>query len=247
MASSTTKADEIALVLEDAILSGELAPGLVLRQEQLSDEFGVSRTPIREALRQLAAMGLVSFAGKRGVQVRPLSREELSETFIVRAALEGFAAELARNRLTKTDLRRLERAEKRFAQLTRALRTAKANGPQLRALASEWVHANEELHDVYLDAAGVAKLSEAARNARRVFHGQAVWSLSPELNELYALNVEQHRSIVEAFTTRSPRVRKLVEEHILDSGRLLERALEQAGYGTTTRLASRVSWTARGR
>src|SRR5205814_8799528 len=96
MRESATKADEIALVLEDAILSGELPPGYLLRQEQLSEQFGVSRTPIREALRQLGALGLVSFAGKRGVQVKPLARAELLETFVVRAALEGFAADLAR-------------------------------------------------------------------------------------------------------------------------------------------------------
>src|SRR4051794_5677540 len=114
---SATKADEIARVLEDAILAGELPPGYLLRQEQLSEQFGVSRTPIREALRQLAALGLVSFAGRRGVQVKPLAHAELFEAFVVRAALEGFAAELARERLTAGDLRRLERAEKRFARL----------------------------------------------------------------------------------------------------------------------------------
>jgi len=241
MASPTTKADEIALVLEDAILAGELPPGYVLRQEQLSEQFGVSRTPIREALRQLAALGLVSFAGKRGVQVRPLARAELLETFIVRAALEGFAAELAREQLTKTDLRKLERAEKRFARLTRQLRGA-GERASVQEIAAEWVRANEEFHEVYLTAAGVGKLIEAARAARRVFHGQAVWSPSPELSELYSRNLAQHRAIVEAFSSKSRDVRQLVEEHILDSGRLLERALEHAGYGATSRFGSRVTW-----
>ena len=244
MTAPATKADEIALVLESAILSGELMPGFVLRQEQLSAEFGVSRTPIREALRQLGALGLVSFAGKRGVQVRPLARDELLETFTIRAALEGFAAHVAHDKLSQTDLRRLRRAEKRFAQLTRALRAAEGTQADVRALASEWVHANESFHDVYLDAAGVSKLAEAARNARRVFHGQAVWSPGPELNQLYSLNLEQHGAIVEAFQSRSTDVRALVEQHILDSGRLLERSLEQAGYGKSARFARRVSWSA---
>jgi DNA-binding GntR family transcriptional regulator len=238
---SATKADEIARVLEDAILAGELPPGYLLRQQQLSEQFGVSRTPIREALRQLAALGLVSFAGKRGVQVKPLARAELLEAFVVRAALEGFAADLARERLTAADLRRLERAEKRFARLTRELRKAPADtGTQ--ALAAEWVRANGEFHDVYLDAAGVRKLAEAAQSARRVFHGQAVWSPSAELNELYALNLEQHRAILDSFVERDPDVRRLVEAHILDSARLLERALEHAGYGTIPQFGRRVSW-----
>lgn len=241
MALVATKADEIALVLEEAILAGELPPGYVLRQEHLSEQFGVSRTPIREALQQLGALGLVSFKGKRGVQVRALRREELSETFVVRAALEGFAAELARDHLTKADLRTLERAEKQFARLTMQLRSAPQDGAT-QLLAAAWVRANEAFHDVYLDAAGVRKLADSARSVRRVFHGQAIWSQGSELSEFYSRNVEQHRAIVDAFSTKSRRVRSLVEEHILDSGRLLERALQQAGYDTTPTLGSRVSW-----
>lgn len=241
MRESATKSDEIALVLEDAILAGELPPGYLLRQEQLSDQFGVSRTPIREALRQLGALGLVSFAGKRGVQVKPLAQAELLETFVVRAALEGFAADLARERLTSADLRELERAEKRFARLTRDLRQTPA-GTGTQALAAEWVRANGQFHDVYLNAAGVGKLTEAAQSARRVFHGQAVWSPNAELNELYSLNLEQHRAIREGFAERDPNVRRLVEAHILDSGQLLERALAHAGYGTIPQFGHRVSW-----
>ena len=82
-----TKADELALELEQAIVRGELAPGQVLRQEELSERYGVSRTPVREALRRLAALGLVSFEPNRGVRVRTLSRDELREAFLVRAEL----------------------------------------------------------------------------------------------------------------------------------------------------------------
>ena len=91
MSLDSTKADDIALVIEEAIVSGELEPGTVLRQEQLSEQFNVSRTPIREALRRLAALGLVSFVPNRGVRVRTISREDLHEAFMVRAELEGLA------------------------------------------------------------------------------------------------------------------------------------------------------------
>src|ERR1041384_1232878 len=87
MSLDTTKADDIALVIEEAIVSGELEPGIVLRQEQRSEQFNVSRTPIREALRRLAALGLVSFVPNRGVRVRTISREELHEAFMGRAEL----------------------------------------------------------------------------------------------------------------------------------------------------------------
>src|SRR5436190_18670221 len=117
-----TKADDLALALEEAIVSGELAPGTVLRQETLSEEYKVSRTPIREALRRLAALGLVSFVPNRGVRVRTLSRDELREAFLVRAELESLATELAVPRMTGDDLAALDSAEKRFAELTVALR-----------------------------------------------------------------------------------------------------------------------------
>jgi len=86
--SDGTKADDIALALEEAIVSGEIPPGSTLRQEHLSEQFQVSRTPVREALRRLAALGLVSFEPNRGVRVRMLSRDEIREAFMVRAELE---------------------------------------------------------------------------------------------------------------------------------------------------------------
>src|SRR5204863_283504 len=126
--ADSTKADDIAVVLEDEIVSGTLPPGAVLRQEQLSERFRVSRTPIREALRKLAALGLVSFEPNRGVRVRALSRAELREAFLVRAELEGLATELAAPRMTDVEVEALDQAEERFAELT-------ARRPPRRALA----------------------------------------------------------------------------------------------------------------
>ena len=112
---TSTKADDIALALEQAIVSGEVAPGTVLRQEQLSERYAVSRTPIREALRRLAALGLVSFEPNRGVRVRTLTGAELREAFLVRAELESLATEIAAGKFTRADLDELEAAEDRFA------------------------------------------------------------------------------------------------------------------------------------
>ena len=101
--ATRTKADEIALVLEEAIVSGELEPGRVLRQEELSERFAVSRTPVREALRRLAALGLVSFVPNRGVRVRTITLEELREAFLVRAELESLATEIAAPKFTRDE------------------------------------------------------------------------------------------------------------------------------------------------
>src|SRR5207249_7680885 len=116
-----TKADDLALALEEAIVSGEIPPGSVLRQEHLSEQFRVSRTPVREALRRLAALGLVSFEPNRGVRVRTLSLDELREAFLVRAELESLATEIATPKMRDEDLRALEDAERRFSRATVAL------------------------------------------------------------------------------------------------------------------------------
>src|SRR5262249_60388019 len=125
-AGDGTKADEIALALEEAIVSGELQPGTVLRQEQVSAQYAVSRTPVREALRRLSALGLVSFEPNRGFRVRTLSREEMWEAFLLRAELEALCTGVAAEKMTEEDLAELEAAEKRFARPARAVRAREA-------------------------------------------------------------------------------------------------------------------------
>ena len=222
-----TKADEIALLLEDDIVAGRIAPGSVLRQEQLSERFGVSRTPIREALRRLAALGLVSFVPNRGVRVRTLSREELREAFLVRAELESLATELATPRMTPDDLARLDEAESRFGTLTLELRAKARAGVEDNPLAIEWMKANYAFHDVIYEAAGSPYVERLAKSARRTFVGQITWVARAELDELYARNDEQHRAIREAIAAGSASgARVLAREHVLHSWRLLEAILE---------------------
>ena len=227
MPALSTKADEIALVLEDEIVSGAIEAGIVLRQEQLSERFGVSRTPIREALRRLAALGLVSFVPNRGVRVRTLSREELREAFLVRAELESLATELATPRMTADDLRRLDEAELRFSVLTLELRAKARAGVEDNPLALEWMKANYAFHDVIYAAAGSPYVERMAKGARRTFIGQITWVARAELDELYARNEEQHRAIREAIAAGSAAgARVLAREHVLSSWRLLEAILE---------------------
>jgi DNA-binding GntR family transcriptional regulator len=222
----STKADEIALEIEEAIVTGELAPGSVLRQEQLSERFSVSRTPVREALRRLAALGLVSFEPNRGVRVRTFSRDELYEAFLVRAELESLATELAAGRITPAELAELEQAEKRFAELTRRV---VAGEP----LTGEWVRANHAFHDVIYRAANAPMVERIAKTARRTFSGQAVWgSGRSHIDELYAKNVRQHRAIAEALAAGSAAgARSLAREHVLSSFGLLEAVLDEVERG----------------
>ena len=128
MTTVSTKADDIARELEDEIVSGQIPPGTVLRQETLSERFGVSRTPVREALRRLAALGLVSFEPNRGVRVRSIAAHELREAFLVRAELEALATEVATPKMTPDDLAEMDRIERRFGDLTLELRDRPKRG-----------------------------------------------------------------------------------------------------------------------
>jgi DNA-binding GntR family transcriptional regulator len=223
----STKADDIARLLEDEIVSGTILPGTVLRQEQLSERFEVSRTPIREALRRLAALGLVSFIPNRGVRVRTISRDELREAFLVRAELEALATALAVPRMGEAGLAALHAAELRFSELTTEMRRKAREGIDDSALAIEWMAANHAFHDVIYEAAGSPYLAEVARGARRTFTAQATWTARIELDELYVRNERQHQAIVASIAAGSPDgARAVAREHVLSSGRLLEAILD---------------------
>ena len=230
MSVDTTKADDIALVIEEAIVSGELEPGTVLRQEHLSEQFNVSRTPIREALRRLAALGLVSFVPNRGVRVRTISREELHEAFMVRAELEALATEVAAGRVAPEDLAELETAERHFATISKDLRSREP-GEARRSIMGDWVRANHAFHDVIYRVAGLPLVEQLAKSARRTFSGPAVWAPGDHsIDELYARNAEQHRAIKQALHAGSAAgARALAREHVLSSFELLETILQHAG------------------
>jgi len=84
--------DRLAATIRSRVLAGEIPTGSWLRQESLAAQFGVSRTPVREALRKLQATGLVQLEPNRGAVVRGLTEREIREAYEVRAELEGLAA-----------------------------------------------------------------------------------------------------------------------------------------------------------
>ena len=198
----------------------------MLRQEQLSERFGVSRTPIREALRRLAATGLVSFEPNRGVRVRTISREELRQAFLVRAELEALVTELAVPRFTEVRLLALRTADAEFAQLTVELLDRRRDETERTRLTGEWVRANYRFHDVIYEAADVPFVERVAKNARRTFFSR--WRPGgPEIDDLYEQNARQHRAILGAIEARSSEgARALAHEHVLHSCRLLEVILD---------------------
>ena len=97
--------DHVLEEIRGAIVAGRLAAGETLRQEDLADRLGVSRMPVREAIRRLHSEGLVEILPSRRVRVAPLSRSEIEDIYDMRAVLEPLAVRLAVPRLTKAQLR----------------------------------------------------------------------------------------------------------------------------------------------
>jgi len=100
--------------LRHAILSGELAQGMQLRQDQLAEQFGTSRIPVREALRQLEAEGLVRIEPNKGARVTPLSLADVLEILEIRIALECHALRLAIAQMVEEDFALAEQILRRY-------------------------------------------------------------------------------------------------------------------------------------
>ena len=231
MSLDTTKADDIALVIEEAIVSGELAPGTVLRQEQLSEQFNVSRTPVREALRRLAALGLVSFVPNRGVRVRTISRDELHEAFMVRAELESLATEVAATKITPEELAELDAAERRFAEISQA--AARAGAGRGAALDHGRLGAREpRVPRRHLPRRRTCRSSSSSRRARGGRSpgrrsGRRATTRSTGSTRRTPSSIA--RSSRRSFAGSAAGARALAREHVLSSFHLLETILEQVG------------------
>jgi DNA-binding GntR family transcriptional regulator len=128
--------------LRRRIVDGEFASGFQLRQDALAAEFGVSRIPVREALMQLEAEGLVKIHPHRGAIVSELSMEEIADLFELRAILEPRLLRASAPRLTEEDYRRLKAILKEFSAALKARHV------------SRWGELNTELHMVLYRHAG---------------------------------------------------------------------------------------------
>lgn len=228
-AGATTKADELARSLEEMIVAGRLEPGQVLRQDELSRQFGVSRTPVREAFRQLAARGLVSFSPNRGVRVRELDQDEWGQTFLARAALEAAAAHHAAARLTPADLACLDEANEEFRRQTERLRSPGLTRDERERASFAWVAANDRFHEAVLCAADLPVISRLIAGLRRVFSGESLWAPGSAVDRLYEVNIRQHDAIRYALAAHNAdAARTLAHDHVLDSWELLKAVLADA-------------------
>jgi DNA-binding GntR family transcriptional regulator len=223
--------DKLAATLQARMLSGQLVSGTRLRQAALAEEFGVSRTPIREALRKLQAEGLVELRPRRGALVRAPSPREVRDAYEVRAELEGLAAELAARRIPQQQLDALHDAQAEFrGALERMieLRAAPDSGPDQGVETERWVHANDAFHQAVQTAAGNDVLLRTLQHLHRGFPRDLTRTVLSESVTLLADNVHEHEAILEAIERRdAAEARALMVEHVRHSGALVTLRLEQ--------------------
>ncbi len=185
--------------LRDEILSGRLAPGERIRPEVVAARLGLSRMPVREALHQLDAEGLVTLRANRGAIVTRYDPAELAEIFEMRALLEGLCARHAARAATQADIEDLDAD-------CLAMRRAMADP-------ARWVERHEVFHDRLCTLAGRPRAAAEARRLRLMLrpllHGFAAAERDPE-----ALGHE-HEVLVDALRDRDGRrAERLVVAHV---------------------------------
>ena len=222
--------DRLASAIQARILSGEIPSESRLRQARLAAQFGVSRTPVREALRKLQTAGIVVLEPNKGAVVRGPTPRDVREAYLVRGELEGLAAELATPLLTDDDLARLREAQELFRASIESELEARRTGrpPAPWTAESDWERANNLFHKVIQEASGNRQLLAAIADLHRSFPRHLTWSALSRSSHLLSGNVEEHARILEAVEARdAAAARAAMAAHVRSAGELVAVLLER--------------------
>lgn len=203
---------EIVLeALREAIINGVLEPGERLMEIQLAEEMGVSRTPVREAIRKLELEGFVVMIPRKGAYVAGVSYKDVKDVFEIRAALEGLAAGLAAEKITDDELEQLERVlhyEKEPDTL------------------EEMVQSDTDFHALLYKASRNERLTVILANLREQIQRFRTTSLAVPGRPRYA--IQEHRAIVDAVARHDvEEAQALATAHIENAVNILFEALRE--------------------
>ncbi|MCX4345155.1 MAG: GntR family transcriptional regulator [Kineothrix sp.] len=180
--------DVVFNTLRKAILTGELKPGERLMEIHLANRLGVSRTPIREAIRKLELEGLVTMIPRRGAEVAQITEKSMKDVLEVRRALDALCAELACDRISEEEMGKLEEACAGFEKATRTGDTT--------AIAK----ADVALHDIIVAATGNRRLVQLVNNlAEQMYRYRFEYIKDESQHERL---VEEHRIIYESIRAK---------------------------------------------
>lgn len=175
--------DVVFNTLRQAILRGELKPGERLMEIQLANKLGVSRTPIREAIRKLELEGLVLMIPRKGAEVADITEKSLKDVLEVRKALEELAVRLACDKITAEEIQELKDAAEAFEETLK------------RKDVTEIAEADVRFHDVIFTATDNQKLIQLLYNLREQMYRYRVEYLKKE--EVHPQLLREHQEIIE--------------------------------------------------
>lgn len=180
--------DVVFNTLRQAILKGELEPGERLMEIQLAERLGVSRTPIREAIRKLELEGLVNMVPRKGAEVAKISERNLRDVLEVRRALEELAMELACQRLSEEDIEKIKELNVRMQ--------AEMDNEDSTALAE----VDEAFHDVIYLGTGNERLVQMLNNLREQMYRYRLEYIKDQGSR--ASLVKEHEELINAVAAR---------------------------------------------
>lgn len=202
--------------LREAIISGHLKPGERMMEVQLAEEMGVSRTPVREAIRKLELEGFVVMIPRKGAYVAGISLKDIADVFEIRASLESLAAGLAAERITEEELEKLERAL-----------VAVSNSAEDTTLAA-LVEGDTGFHDIIYQASRNTRLVQIINNLQEQLQRFRTASLG--MPGRMKIAIEEHKKIVEAIAERNILLaQSLALEHIENAENSMLEALRKDG------------------
>jgi DNA-binding GntR family transcriptional regulator len=209
-----TLREKILETIREAILKGTLRAGEKVAEPELAERFGISRTPIREAFRQLESEGYLTVIPRKGAVVTSLSERDVEEFYAIKSILEGYAARIAAERLSDRDLERLESINDRLEQLAR------------EGDIKTYFRVHNEFHELFIRASGNEKLIELIGQLMMKFNRLRMASLS--LPGRMEISVQEHRKILEAFAIHDgERADNLVRKTAAYGGQVLIQSMAQ--------------------
>ena len=210
--------DVVFETLRDAIIRQVLKPCERLMEIQLADEMGVSRTPVREAIRKLELEGLVVMVPRKGAYVAGVSMKDIHEVYEVRSALEMLAVTLAAERITDEELDALER---------QVLRESEEESKKDGSL-DNIIYIDSSFHDIIYQAAHNQRLVQFVNILQEQLQRFRAASLARPGRSKTAL--EEHKKIVEALSERNGELAaRLAREHIENAENAMIASMEENG------------------
>ncbi|MFE1794776.1 MULTISPECIES: GntR family transcriptional regulator [unclassified Streptomyces] len=226
--------DDTAAAIRARILSGEIPIGAQLRQVELAELLGVSRTPVREALRQLQAGGLIEVLPNRGAVVRVPAPWEVREAYEIRAELEGLACVRAVRAVTPEVLRELREANETVRAVSGGPKPGEGSRPSASTQASPAPNAspstsaNDCFHTLIHTVAGNRRLARAIKDVNEAFPRNVSALVLQDNPRHREDNLREHERIVEALAAEdAERARSEMKAHVISAGEQLARWYEQ--------------------